>query len=231
MRVLCIRHGDGPEDDRVTSWCRLNGIDADTRRPFKGDAAGQMTPDLAEVVVHGGMYDADATEAHPFLREEYRLIDAALAAGTPILGICQGAQMLARALGAWTGGPEHGRHEFGYCEVTPTEAGTDFLPETLHMCQAHYHSYDLPEGAEHLARSALFEQQAFRWGDAAYGIQFHAENTIEGFRRWQAQPASAGQPGAQPPEEQERLMHAHDRAQAEWFYGFLDRFIPREPRT
>jgi len=225
MRVLCIRHGDGPEDDRVTSWCRLNGATTDIRRPFLGEEPAGATDDLAGIVIYGGMYDADDTERHPFLRGEYRLIQTALDRGTPLLGICQGAQMIARALGAWVGAPAHGRHEFGYYEVTPTNAGREILPAPLHLCQAHFHTYDLPAGAVHLARSALFEQQAFRYGDSAWAFQFHPETTIEGFRRWQMRSKSYGRPGAQTQEAQEELMHRHDRAQADWFFGFLDRFL------
>ena len=233
MRLLCIRHSNGPEDDRVTSWCRLNGITADTRRPYLDDPLGEITPDLAGVVVYGGMYNADAIAEHPFLKDEYSMIDAALATKTPLLGICQGAQMIARALGAWTGAPAHASHEFGCYEVSPTEDGTSILPRPLHLCQAHFHTFDLPKGAVHLARSDLFEHQAFRYGDTAYAFQFHAENTIEGFRRWQKNSDSYGQPGAQTREEQDALMGAHDRAQADWFYGFLDDFFgpARQPAT
>ena len=225
MRVLCIRHGDGPEDDRVNTWCRLNGVAADTRHPFMGQDPGPITEDVAAVVIHGGMFNAGDSDLHPFLRDEYRLIEAAMTSSTPLLGICQGAQMIAHALGAWAGAPDHGSHEFGYYEVTPTDAGRDLLPRPLHLCQAHFHTYDLPDGAVHLARSDLFEQQAFRYGEAIFAFQFHAEITIEGFRRWQKTSKSYGQPGAQTPEEQEELMHRHDRAQADWFYGFLDRFL------
>ncbi len=74
-----------------------------------------------------------------------------------------------------------------------------------------------------LAESDLYPNQAFRWGARAYGVQFHPEVTIEGFRRWQnADWAAYGQPGAQTREEQDALMLAHDAAQAEWFYGFLE---------
>ena len=225
-RVLCVRHGDGPTDDRVTNWCISHGVRADIRRPFQGDTLGEITEDLAAVVVYGGMYNAYDTDAHPFLREEYRMIDLALASGVPLLGICQGAQMIAHHLGAFAGAPGHGQHEFGYYEVTPTEAGRAVLPEPLHFCQAHFHTYDLPDGAVHLARSEAFEQQAFQYGESCYGFQFHAENTIEGFRRWQAWVDDpADRPGAQSWEVQERNMLAHDRAQATWFYGFLDRFL------
>jgi len=171
-------------------------------------------------VVFGGMYDADSEDANPFLRDEYRLIDAALKADVPLLGICQGAQMIARALGAWAGGRKP-HHEFGYYEVTPTPAGADFLPGPMHFTQAHWHTFDIPDGATHLATSALYPNQAFRHGKAL-AVQFHPEVTIEGFRRWQVGNPAYGKPGCQDRETQERLMLAHDRAQADWFYALLD---------
>ncbi|MEL7098022.1 MAG: gamma-glutamyl-gamma-aminobutyrate hydrolase family protein [Pseudomonadota bacterium] len=219
-RLLCIRHGAGPTDDRVTNWCVQNGVTADIRRPFRGEEAGQIAPDVAGVVVYGGMFDADSEATNPFLRDEYRLIDDALRAGVPFLGICQGAQMLARALGAWAGARED-LHEFGYYEVSPTGAGSDFLPRPMHFTQAHWHTFDIPDGATHLATSALFPNQAFRHGKAL-AVQFHPEVTIEGFRRWQIGNSSYGKPGCQTPETQETLMLAHDRAQADWFYALMD---------
>jgi len=224
MTVLALRHGDGPQDDRITSWCQLNKVPLDIRRPFKGDALPDLTQ-ISALVVYGGMYNADAIQEHPFLSTEYAAIEQALARDIPLLGICQGAQMLARALGAWAGAPDHGRHEFGYYEVAPTDDNTALLPTPLHLCQAHFHTYDLPRGAVHLARSTSFEQQAFRYGARAYGFQFHAEVTIEGFRRWQQRALSYGQPGAQTRDAQDRLMVQHDRAQADWFYAFLDKFL------
>ncbi len=220
-RLLCVRHGDGPTDDRVTTWCALRGLHADTRRPFKGDSLGEIDDTLAGVVVFGGMYDSDAEAQHPFLKDEYALIEAALAADLPLLGICQGAQMLARALGAWAGAPREEVHEFGYYEITPTEAGQVFLPQPLHMTQAHWHTFDIPDGATHLASSALYPNQAFRHGRAV-ATQFHPEVTIEGFRRWQEATDSYGKPGTQDRETQERLMLAHDRAQGAWFYRLMD---------
>lgn len=228
-RVLLIRHGDGPTDDRVVNHCVLGGLTPDIRRPFLGDTLGGITDDLAGAVVYGGIYNAYDSDKHPFLREEYRMIDAVLAAGLPLLGICQGAQMIAHHLGAFAGAPEHDRHEFGYYEVTPTGADAAFMPGPLHLAQWHFHTFDLPQGAVHLARSDAFENQAFRYGANAYGLQFHAEQTIEGFRRWQAKDAGAfAQPGAQSKAEQTRLMQAHDAAQADWFYGFLNGLFPTE---
>ncbi|MEO0390034.1 MAG: gamma-glutamyl-gamma-aminobutyrate hydrolase family protein [Pseudomonadota bacterium] len=220
QRLLCVRHGAGPTDDRVTSWCTLRGVTADIRRPFQGDQCGDLTEDLAGVVVFGGMFDADSEGTNTFLREEYRIIDAALKADVPLLGICQGAQMLARALGAWAGGRDE-VHEFGYYEVSPTEAGQAFLPQPMHFTQAHWHTFDIPQGAVHLASSDLYPNQAFRHGKAL-GVQFHPECTIEGFRRWQDGNPAYEKPGCQDRDTQERLMGQHDRAQAVWFYTLMD---------
>ena len=81
--------------------------------------------------------------------------------------------------------------------------------------------FGIPEGAQRLASSDLFANQAFRYGDKIYGLQFHAEVTIEGFRRWQDSSTYYGRQGAQTRREQERLMYAHDAAQADWFYALL----------
>lgn len=230
MRVLLVRHNPGPDDDRVVSHIVQRGLTPDIRRPFAGDTLGDIEDDIIATVIYGGGYNAYDTGLHPFLVEEYRWIDAAMRAGMPVLGLCQGAQMIAHHMGARVGTPDHGMHEFGYYEVRPTPQGREFLPAPLFFTQAHYHTYDLPAGAIHLAESDLFEQQAFQVGENVFGFQFHPEQTIEGFRRWQRWPHAAyGKPGAQTIKEQNALMHRHDAAQADWFYGFLDRFLETGP--
>lgn len=225
-RVVLVRHGHGPNDDRVVSYLTDAGFTPDIRKPFAGDSLGDVTDDVAGTVIYGGMYNAYDTEKHPFLNEEYRWIGAALDAGIPTLGLCQGAQMLAWHQGEWAGAPDHGQHEFGLYEVTPTGADPDFMPGPMHVTQAHFHTFDLPKGAVHLARSEVFENQAFRLGSTVYGFQFHPEQTIEGFRRWQNEKTNSyGQPGAQDRDTQNRLIFAHDEAQATWFYGFLKKLF------
>ncbi len=226
MRVLLVRHGDGPTDDRVTTWAAANGFEIDHRRPFQGDALGEVEEDIAATVIFGGMFNVYETDKHPFLKEEYRWIEAALKAGIPMLGICQGAQQIAYALGAWAGAREGGAHEFGYHRVEPTAEAGEFMTSPLHVPQAHFHTFDLPDGAVRLARNDAYENQAFRYGDQVYGVQFHPEVTAEGFRRWQ--PSSVelqGTRGVQTIAEQNRLMAEHDPAVDAWFNGFLDQWI------
>jgi len=222
QRVVLVRHGDGPTDDRVTTYLKQHGFAVDHHHPFRGEPIGPLSGDVAGTVIFGGMYNADDTEKHPFLTEEYRWIEAAMAADIPVLGICQGAQMIAYQQGAWVGPSKQGHHEFGYYEVSPTPQGTAFLPEPLYVTQAHFHTFDLPATAVHLARSALFEHQAFRLGDKVYGLQFHAECTKAGFRRWRdsARPWPEGA-GHQSTAEQDHLCATHDTAQGVWFNGFL----------
>ena len=227
-RLLCLRHGDGPMDDRITTWCGANQVRCDARRAWQGDDLGDITEDLAGVVVYGGTYNAYDTDLHPFLKDEYRIIDAAMRADVPLLGLCQGAQMIAHHMGAFAGAPAHGHHEFGWYEVSPTDEGRDIFPEPLHFAQAHFHTFDIPDGARHLARSALFENQAFAYGDSVMGFQFHPEQTIAGFQRWQARGddwGTYGKPGVQNRKEQTTLMLAHDAAQGAWFSAFMDRFF------
>lgn len=224
-RVVLVRHGDGPADDRVVTWLARNGVTADIRRPYQGETLGEIGEDVAATVIYGGMYNAYDTGRHPFLNEEYKWIGAAMAAGIPLLGICQGAQMIAHHNGAWVGPVAAGTHEFGYYEVRPIDGVSDFLPGPLHVTQAHFHTFDIPSEAEHLARSDLFENQAFRIGDTVYGLQFHPEQHYVGFQRWQTQSDSYGSPGAQTKALQDQLGPQVDAAQDVWFMGFLDRFM------
>ena len=227
-RLLCLRHGDGPMDDRITTWCGANQVRCDARRPWQGQDLGEITEDLVGVVVYGGNYNAYDTAKHPFLNHEYRIIDAAMTKGIPLLGICQGAQMIAHHMGAWAGAPNHGNHEFGWYEVIPTQDAGAFLATPTHFVQAHFHTFDIPNGAKHLARSLLFENQAFSVGDTVVGVQFHPEQTVTGFQRWQDRADDWGrwsEPGVQDRETQNRLMIEHDAAQGAWMRQFLDRFF------
>lgn len=221
-KIVLVRHGDDPPDDRVVTFAVQNGFTPEIYRPFKGDKLPAAGPEVAGSVIYGGPFNVFDEDKHPFLHDEADWIRACMAQDIPLLGICQGAQQIARVLGAHVGPLDSGVHEFGYYPISPTAEGRDFLPETLHMTQAHFHTFDIPPGAVHLASSPMYPNQAFRHGARTYGFQFHPECTIEGFRRWQAQPwAAYGKPGAQTKAEQDALMLESDARQADWFYGFL----------
>jgi GMP synthase (glutamine-hydrolysing) len=225
-RVVLIRHGDDPDDDRVVTFFRSRAVAAEIVKPFKGEALPDVDETVIGSVVYGGGFNVFDEDKHPFLNDEARWIRQCIAADVPLLGICQGAQQIARVLGADVGPKTGEPTEFGYYEIAPTESGRAVFPASLFVAQSHFHEFQIPPGAEHLAGSELFGNQAFRYGDKVFGFQFHAEVTPQGFRRWQEAPwARYGKPGAQTRDDQDRLMAAHDQAQHDWFMGFLDRLF------
>lgn len=227
-KIVLVRHGDDPPDDRVVTFALRNGFEPVFYRPFKGDKLPVPGPDVAGSVVYGGPFNVFDEDKHPFLYDEADWIRACMAQGIPLLGICQGAQQIARVMGAEVGPPDSGLHEFGYYPISPTPEGREFLPETIPMTQAHFHTFAIPDGAVHLATSPMYPNQAFRIGEKVYGFQFHPECTIDGFRRWQSAPwAAYGKPGVQTREEQDALMLDADTKQADWFYDFLEKLFGR----
>ena len=225
-RIVLIRHGDDPDDDRVVTYFRSKGLEPEIRKPFKGDALGDVDSSVAASVVYGGPFSVFDEEKHPFLHDENRWIEQCMGNNVPLLGICQGAQSIARVLGAEVGPKAGEPHEFGYYEIAPTEAGRAFFPESLVVCESHFHEFKIPAGADLLASSPLFPHQAFRYGAATFGLQFHAEVTPAGFRRWQqSEWAAYGKRGAQSRAQQNEAMARHDLRQHKWFMEFLDRLF------
>lgn len=139
------------------------------------------------LVVLGGPMSVDQVDLYPFLAVEVELVAEALQRGMPVLGICLGAQLLARALGADVR-PHHSK-EIGWYQINPTAAGADDpvfagMSDTEHIFQWHGDTFDIPSGAVHLASSPDCENQAFRYGDTAYGFQFHLEVDRPMVERW-----------------------------------------------
>jgi GMP synthase (glutamine-hydrolysing) len=146
------------------------------------------------VVAMGGPMGAGDDEDLPWLAGERRLIHDAVHAGKPFWGVCLGAQLLAASLGAGVfSGPAP---EVGVLPVTLTrEARGDpvfaEVPHTLPTLQWHGDTFDLPTGAQLLATSPAYTNQAFRWGQRAYGLQFHLEVSTEMAAEWAEVPAYA----------------------------------------
>lgn len=151
------------------------------------DAAWPSPRDVSGLVVLGGEMNADEVKRHPFLGRERELLREAVHAGVPVLGICLGAQILARALDAAV--PRSPVRELGFLPVRLTDAGRDD-PVTApfdgvpRVFQWHADTFDLPEGALLLAEGDDVPHQAFRVGEHAYAVQFHPEPTEEGIAAW-----------------------------------------------
>ena len=159
------------------------------------------------LVVLGGPMNVGDQHERPHLRTELEAIERMLGQGKPVLGICLGAQLLAHALGAPV--KRHHTPEIGWYRLQATEAGRSDpvlapLGDEAPVFQWHGQHFEIPQSAVHLARSDTCEQQAFRWGDRAYGFQFHLEMDEPLIERWLATPGYRA--------ELERREGLHDEA-------------------
>jgi GMP synthase (glutamine-hydrolysing) len=141
------------------------------------------------VLVFGGAMHADQDTHHPWLQQETMWLQQLLDRHTPVLGVCLGVQLLARAAGSWVRHLE-GEPEIGWYDVELTEEGIadpvlGSLPARFDALQWHHYTYGTPAGAVELARSEACTQ-AFRLGDAVWGVQFHPEVTLPQVEGWTA---------------------------------------------
>lgn len=123
---------------------------------------------------------------YPWLAAERRLLATAVDRDVPVWGVCLGAQLLAGALGAAVHrapAPELGVYELLRTAEGAQDPISAALPETCRIFQWHQDTFELPDKAVHLARSADIANQAFSVG-SAYGVQFHAEVDLDTVRLW-----------------------------------------------
>jgi GMP synthase (glutamine-hydrolysing) len=178
--VYALQHVAAEPLGIIGDALEAGGIGAEYIRVFAGEPVpGDMTG-VAGLVVMGGSMGVYEQAEYPFLSQEIRLIEAALKAEKPVLGVCLGSQLLASALGAEVKKGDH--KEIGWFPVALTEAAsTDRLFSEVERSFWAYHwhgdMFDLPGGAVSLASSAQTQCQAFVYGVRAYGLLFHLEAT------------------------------------------------------
>ena len=186
MNVLSVIHGDDARTELFAPAIAESGHSLDEWSFSWGTPPPRPLESYDAVLVFGGAMHADHDDAHPWLAPETRWLENLLASGTPMLGICLGVQLLARAAGAWVGPLPV--PEIGGVDVDLTAAGIDdpvlgALPQTFSALQWHHYTYGVPEGAVELARSEACTQ-AFRLGEACWGVQFHPEVTQSQLDGW-----------------------------------------------
>jgi GMP synthase (glutamine-hydrolysing) len=188
MRVLSVVHeptstgGGGLFEDVVEQ--RGDRLE---RVSIAHDASGLDAPERYDaIMVFGGAMHPDQDGEHPWLADEAAFLRDAVAREVPLLGVCLGAQLIARAMDAKVGPAERG--EVGWHEVRLNDAGRadsvlGVLPDRVDAFQWHYYAFELPAGAELLADNEA-SRQAYRLGERTWGVQFHPEVTRHMLDHW-----------------------------------------------
>ena len=224
LPVLIVLHQEQSTSGRVGHYFHARGIPLDIRRPRFGDPLPDTLAAHSGAVIFGGPMSVN--DPDDYIRAEIDWIKVPLVENKPFLGICLGAQMLARHLGARVGFHPERKAEIGYYPIWITPAGRSVMetwPEFVY--QWHREGFDLPAGAELLAEGETFKVQAFRHGRRAYGIQFHAEVTHAMMCRWTTQGhARLALPGAKPRNQHFADRPVYDLAIRTWLWDFLDRW-------
>lgn len=187
MRLMVLQHCPVTPAGLVGAAAAARGADVETQFPHDGDPVPDTAAGVDGLIVLGGPMHAADDAGYPAFSAILSLIRACHAAGIPILGLCLGAQLIARAFGKKV--YRFGGLEVGYPPVFLTEAaGSDPLFQGMareqRIMQMHEDSFDLPDEAVLLMQNEMCRNQAFRIGRSTYGIQAHPEVTLPDARNF-----------------------------------------------
>jgi GMP synthase (glutamine-hydrolysing) len=228
---LIVLHQENSTPGRIGHALRARGVPLDIRRPGCGEALPTTMADHAGAIIFGGPMSAN--DEDDFVRREIDWIAVPLKDKKPFLGICLGAQMLARQLGGKVYAHPQGHAEIGYYPIRPTALARSICePWPDHVYQWHREGFDLPIGADLIAEGDTFPVQAFRYDGAAYALQFHPDVTHATICRWTTRGHERMQlPGAKPRAAHFADRAVHDLADREWLTAFLDHWLGQAGRA
>jgi GMP synthase (glutamine-hydrolysing) len=228
--VLIVLHQERSSPGRVGQMLEEKGYPLDIRRPVLGQDLPKTLEDHAGAVVFGGPMSANDPE--DYIKTEINWLDVPLKEDKPFLGICLGAQMLVRHLGGKVEADREERTEIGWYPIHPTEHGRLLMHWPKMVYHFHREGFSLPRGAKLLATGDVYPNQAFRYGENAWAVQFHAELTRAMMHRWVVHGAHRFVlPNAQQGREHLEGRMIFDAPLRAWLSDFLDRIFERGQRV
>ena len=226
--MLIVLHQERSSAGRVGQMLEEKGFPLDIRRPVLGEPLPQTLEAHSGAVVFGGPMSANDPDT--FVRAETDWLAVPLKEKKPFLGICLGAQMLVRHLGGKVEADKDGRVEIGWYPIRPTEHGRLLMRWPQMVYHFHREGFDLPHGCQLLAEGDVYRNQAFRYGEQAWGLQFHAELTRAMMQRWVVHGAHRFiMPNAQQGREHLEGRMIFDAPLRAWLSEFLDLVFVKNP--
>jgi len=219
MKVLILRHVPHEHLGTLAETLISNNITYEYLNFYENDIPNISIKDLFGLIILGGPMNVYETDRYPYLEMEDRLIKQAIERDVPILGICLGAQLIAKALGARV--IKNKEKEIGWYSIGITKEGNkDKLFKHFHseeiVFQWRGDRFEIPKGGVHLTGSPICTNQAFRYGSNVYGLQFHIEVTAEMILEW-----------LNVPENQNEIMSLEGNINPEAIKAEIPKFIGR----
>jgi GMP synthase (glutamine-hydrolysing) len=194
-KAVVLKHVEFEGPSRIAALLAERECSIDTRSLYRGDPVPtRLSQDQLLIVMGGPMGIADLERPEfPFLKREVELLRSCIAVGSPVLGVCLGAQLLAHAAGARVYPMMEGeqrQYEVGWAPLRfHHETGDAVLtgvPNEATLLHWHGDTFDLPSGAQLLASTDRCKHQAYRLGQRSFGLQFHCETSAEDVEAWLA---------------------------------------------
>ncbi len=185
--ILYLKHIDIEGPCTIGSFFELKGFQNKILELGSGGVFPQDLKNIEAVVILGGPMSVYEEDKHPYLKQEDVFIKEVLISQIPLLGICLGAQLIAKACGARINKAEN--KEIGWSKVSLTQEGQgdilfENVLESLDVFQWHEDTFSIPANGTLLATSSHCAHQAFKVGPSAYGLQFHIEITEQSISSW-----------------------------------------------
>ena len=228
--ALFILHQKTSEAGDIANKLKIRGFNFEIRRPSLGDSLPTNLNNYSAIVVFGGPMSAN--DNNEFMNKEIDWIGQVLQSEVPFLGICLGAQILAKYLGCKIEKNTNELSEIGFYKIQPTENGIKMFQSQDVFYQFHTEGFELPSGCELLAKGDIFTNQAFRYKNC-YGLQFHPEVNIYLHLKWLflvliKKPHILFKKGAQNIFYQLWLRIKYNNSISRWLDDFLDNYLLKE---
>ncbi|MEM1367959.1 MAG: gamma-glutamyl-gamma-aminobutyrate hydrolase family protein [Cyanobacteria bacterium P01_H01_bin.15] len=229
-KILTVIHQETTSVGAVGRYLIQQGYELEKCLPCAGQPLPTSLSSYAGVIIFGGPMSANDDQTLGFIRQELLWLPKALESNCPILGICLGAQLIARTLGATVRRHPTGYQEIGYFPISSTIAGRSQFANLHWVYQWHQEGFELPAGAIRLATGDSFPEQAFRYGERVYGVQFHPEMVRPLLKVWLKRGATLlNVPGAQSIEEQLQQEQLVGQQTQQWLQTFMPQWLGTTP--